>query len=158
MDETTWKHSTPEGPNLYLNVVCVCCLTDDVGRFLLFSFKKLHFLLGYSFMHCVQRTYRALIITISYRAVTIGTPRHTPDPPTATYAAKLFLVKLLFKFWISRLYKWFFSFNQASHRTDWVAKSANSNRTKDAPSKPLITASGRRWPASARTSSKMTKE
>jgi hypothetical protein len=37
--------------------------------------------------------YRALIITISYRAVTIGTPRHTPDPPTATSAAKLFLVK-----------------------------------------------------------------
>ena len=68
---------------------------------LLFSYKTCTFL-GYSFMHCVQRTYRALIITISCRAVTIGTPRHTPDPPTATYAAKLFLVKLLFKFKITK--------------------------------------------------------
>ena len=49
MDETTWTHSTPEGPNLYLNVVslytcvCVCCLTDDVGRFSFFPFKTCTF-------------------------------------------------------------------------------------------------------------------
>lgn len=102
---------------------------------------------------------RALIITISYRAGIIGTLRHTPDPPTATFAAKLFLVR--------KTEKWCAAFDcfelaaqnfvQELRRTDWAAKFANSNRTSDAPSKPSTTANGRHWPVSARTSSKMTK-
>ena len=48
-------------------------------------------------------------------------------------------------------------FWQASRRTASAARSASSSRTNDAPSKPLTIASGPLWPASARTSLKMTK-
>jgi hypothetical protein len=68
----------------------VCCLTDDVGLLLaLFLAIPPPILIHL----CIAYTYRALIITISYRDGTIGTPRHTPDPPTAMFAAKLSLVK-----------------------------------------------------------------